>query len=358
MKRNRLLTILTTLVLLTLTLGCNRKDTGALYSSLDLSDERIAILDKAVSDKDFNKLFPHSKPLHFKSSSEFLLSMAIGKCDAGIAKKEEATYILNGNYDFGSIQEWFPENDSTLVITHKRLLPGIASSNINGDLLGNSLQRIDRSLISDNYWKLLLTGLAVTVVIFFFAIILAFTIAIVLTWMNYKKSLKWLAMPLFKCIRTIHDVPSVVLIFFFYYLVFAAADVSGIIVCIIALGVYSSGSFMNIIKVHLDQVSQTQHDAAKMLGLTGWKKYRYIILPQATKPMLPLLAAESKVLLRATSYAGYISQIDLVKVTEIIRNQTYDVLVPLLFVSIVFLALSWIITEGLYALYNKAFVND
>ena len=95
-----------------------------------------------------------------------------------------------------------------------------------------------------------------------------------------------------------------------------------------------------------------------MLGLRGWKKYRYVILPQAVKPMLPLLGAESKVLLRATTYAGYISELDLVKVTEIIRNQTYDVLVPLILVSIIFLLLSSIIVESLSAIYNKAFKYD
>ena len=98
--------------------------------------------------------------------------------------------------------------------------------------------------------------------------------------------------------------------------------------------------------------------AAEMLGLKGWKKYRYVILPQAVKPMLPLIAAEAKVLLRATSYAGYISGLDLVKVTEIIRNDTYDVLVPLLMVSIIFLFMSHIIVESLSAIYNKVFKYD
>jgi ABC-type amino acid transport system permease subunit len=150
----------------------------------------------------------------------------------------------------------------------------------------------------------------------------------------------------------------VVLIFFFYYVVFATSHISGIIVCAISLGVYSSGSLMNIFTVHLNQVDRNQHAAAEMLGLTGWKKYRYVILPQAVKPMLPLIGAECKVLLRATTFAGYISELDLVKVTEIIRNQTYDVLVPLLLVSVIFLILSHFIVEGLSAIYNKAFKYD
>jgi ABC-type arginine/histidine transport system permease subunit len=74
--------------------------------------------------------------------------------------------------------------------------------------------------------------------------------------------------------------------------------------------------------------------------------------------MIPFFASESKVLLRATTYAGYISQLDLVKVTEMIRKETYDMLVPLVFVSIIFLMLSKLIVVSLDVLYKKAFNYD
>ena len=187
---------------------------------------------------------------------------------------------------------------------------------------------------------------------------MALVLAVLMLGMNTNKYLRCISEPLSYFIKKIHDVPSVVLIFFFYYVVFATVHISGIFVISLALGVYTSGSLMNVFNVHLNQIDPNQHAAAQMLGLTGWKKYRYVILPQAVKPMLPLLGAESKVLLRATTYAGYISEVDLVKVTEIIRNQTYDVLIPLLLVSVIFLILSNIIVEGLSAIYNKMFKYD
>ena len=49
---------------------------------------------------------------------------------------------------------------------------------------------------------------------------------------------------------------------------------------------------------------------------------------------------------------------DLVKVTEMIRKETYDMLVPLVFVSIVFLILSKLIVVGLDVLYEKVFNYD
>lgn len=334
--------------------GCGRSE-NILYSFDDLNGEYIAVLDNSVDEQDFNTIFQESKEEHFKSSSEFLLALAIGKCDAGIVEKEVGKIILDRNEEYQILPYPELQNDSIYVIAHSRILPGRNMMGENEHIVIESLNRIQSSIISNEYWKLILRGLGATVSIFLMGIIMAFILALLMTGMNSNRYLKYISQPISYFIRKIHDVPSVVLIFFFYYFVFATVHISGIIVCAIALGVYTSGSLMTIFRVHLDQIDRNQHYAAHMLGLTGWKKYRYVILPQAVKPMLPFIGAETKVLLRATTYAGFISELDLVKVTEIIRNQTYDVLVPLLLVSIIFLIISHFIVEGLSAIYNKAF---
>lgn len=340
-----------------LLVGCENTD-GVIYSIDDLDGSRIAVLDHAVSDNDFEERFPESVISHFKSSSEFLLALAIGKCDAGIVDRQEGGIILGKNPDYDSLSCCDVMGDAVILIAHKNVLPGKNTLMNEDGLFNRSVRRVHRSIISDGYWILILKGFATTVVMFLSGILMAFILAILMMWMNGRKYLRMISMPLSYFIKTIHDVPSVVLIFFFYYFVFASVDINGIVVCSISLGVYTSGSLMNVFNVHLKQVDRNQHAAAQMLGLTGWKKYRYVILPQAVKPMLPLIGAEAKVLLRATTYAGYISELDLVKVTEIIRNQTYDVLVPLLLVSIIFLVLSRIIVETLSVIYNKAFKYD
>lgn len=337
--------------------GCSESD-GILYSVDDLDGTHIAVLDGSVSDKEFEEVFPTSDMVHFKSTSEFLLALAIGKCDAGFVEREEGEYILNRNLDYDQLSYSGSDEAGAMLIVHRRLLPGRNQSAHHGDILEKSVYRINRSIISEGYWLLILKGFAVTLLIFMMGILISFLLAFLMLGMNRHPYLRYFSRPVSLFIKTIHDVPSVVLIFFFYYVVFATSHISGIIVCAISLGVYSSGSLMNIFTVHLNQVDRNQHSAAEMLGLTGWKKYRYVILPQAVKPMLPLIGAECKVLLRATTFAGYISELDLVKVTEIIRNQTYDVLVPLLLVSVIFLILSHFIVEGLSAIYNKAFKYD
>jgi ABC-type arginine/histidine transport system permease subunit len=74
--------------------------------------------------------------------------------------------------------------------------------------------------------------------------------------------------------------------------------------------------------------------------------------------MLPLVGGELKLLLRSTSYAGYIAQKDLVKAVDSIRGFTYDAFVPLLLVSLLYLLLSWIIVKTLDYISSKIFNND
>ena len=74
--------------------------------------------------------------------------------------------------------------------------------------------------------------------------------------------------------------------------------------------------------------------------------------------MLPLVIGELKLLLRSTSYAGYIAQKDLVKAVDAIRAQTFDAFVPLLFISLLYLALSWMIVRSAKMLSSKLFRHD
>ena len=145
----------------------------------------------------------------------------------------------------------------------------------------------------------------------------------------------------------------------FYYVVFASVPfVNGVCVSIIALGVYSSASLTKIFTIHIEQVGKEQREVARMLGLTSPQIYRYIVLPQAIKSMLPLVIGVLKLLLRSTSYAGYIAQKDLVKAVDAIRAQTFDAFVPLLFISLLYLALSWMIVHSVKMLSSKFFHYD
>ena len=218
-------------------------------------------------------------------------------------------------------------------------------------------EQIHRNFLTDDAMSLLLHGFQNTLVIFFFGAIWAFVLAIFLTYLNINNKWQWLYRPLQWFVATIHDVPAVVLMMFFYYVIFSAS-LNGVVVSIIALGVYISGSLTGIFKTHINHVGKEQYEAGKMLGFSSKQIYRLIVFPQAVKGMLPSIGAQMKLLLRATSYAGYIGQKDLVKSVDSIRAQTGDVFLPLLFVSLLYLFLSWVIVKLLKLLYVKFFLHD
>ena len=218
-------------------------------------------------------------------------------------------------------------------------------------------EQIHRNFLTDEALSLLLHGFQNTLVIFFFGAIWAFLLASLLTYLYINHKWQWLFRPLNWFVATIHDVPAVVLMMFFYYVIFSGS-MNGVVVSIIALGVYTSGTLTKIFKIHIKQIGKEQYEAGKMLGLSSKQIYRLIILPQAFKNMLPLVIGEIKVLLRATSYAGYIAQKDLVKAVDSIRTETGDVFLPLLFISLLYLFLSWGIVKLFQMLNVKLFHHD
>lgn len=206
-------------------------------------------------------------------------------------------------------------------------------------------------------WRLILGGLQTTMVIFVFAAIFGVLIAAGLTYLNINRQWPWLYKPLTWFVQMIRNIPAVALMMFFYYVIFAG-EMNGIVVTIIALGVYTSGMMVDLFTLHIIQVDKGQIEAGMSLGLTKRQCYHYIVIPQAAKSMLPLFLSELLSLLLATSYAGYIAQEDLMKVVDAIREQHNDAFTSLIIVSALYLALSWIITVIVNSLFVKLFKHD
>ena len=88
-----------------------------------------------------------------------------------------------------------------------------------------------------------------------------------------------------------------------------------------------------------------QFEAARSLGLSYRKTMKLVILPQAFKNVLPALANEFIVLLKETSISGYIGLNDLTRGGDIIRSITYDPMLPLFGVAIIYLVLVVILSS-------------
>lgn len=217
--------------------------------------------------------------------------------------------------------------------------------------------RMNHMVLSQDMWMLILGGLKNTVIIFIFAAIVAMLLGSFLAYLSISRRWPWLHKPLSWFVTTLTDIPAVALMMFFYYVIFAG-EMNGIVVSVIALGVYTSGFISRMIVVHTLQIDKGQIEAGRALGMTTRQCYRYIVLPQAVKSMLPIFIGHIKQLLRATSYAGYIAQNDLIRAVSSIQEKFDGAFLPLVIVSILYLILSWAIANIIQFLYIKLFKHD
>ena len=324
----------------------------------DLSEKHLAFLKDDVAEESVKDVYPDANVTKYDKAISLFLDMESNRCDAAVMTDKAADLIVKRNQDYVVLGTVLTTNgDELYLIVPRKYVADEKDSIEDLGFFKKTAGSLSRNLFNEKALHLIWGGFKTTIIIFFFGAIFALILGAFLAYLSISHKCLWLYKPLSWFVMTIHDVPSVVLMMFFFYVVFGGT-LNGIVVSIIALGIYSSGSLYKVFKIHITQVGKEQLEAGRMLGLSTFKCYRYIILPQAAKTMLPLVGGEMKLLLRATSYAGYIAQKDLVKAVDAIRGFTYDAFVPLLLVSLLYLLLSWLIVKTLDWFYIKFFNND
>ncbi len=208
------------------------------------------------------------------------------------------------------------------------------------------MNEIYRNLIADDRWKLILEGLGNTIVIALGAIVIGTIIGALLALMRVSNNrlLKGIALTYITIIR---GIPVVTQLMIFSFVVFPPLGLSKLTIAIIGFGVNSGAYVAEIFRAGIQGVGIGQMEAGRSLGFSKAQTMRYIIVPQAFKAVLPTYTNEFVVLIKETSVAGYIAIRDLTKVSDMIRNATYNAWVPLLAAAIIYL----ILTLGLSRLF-------
>ena len=205
------------------------------------------------------------------------------------------------------------------------------------------------NFIEDNRWRYITDGLKITLLVTVFAVligvVLGFLIAIVRTTHDKTGKLKILNAICKVYLTVIRGTPVVVQLMIIYFIIFGSVDISKVLVAIIAFGINSGAYVAEIFRSGIMAVDNGQFEAGRSLGFNYRQTMIYIIMPQAFKNVLPALGNEFIVLLKETSVAGYIALQDLTKGGDIIRSRTYDALMPLMAVAIIYLVMVMIFSK-------------
>lgn len=197
------------------------------------------------------------------------------------------------------------------------------------------------NFITDNRWLSLINGLAVTLKITFFAVILGFIlgfgVAVVRNVYDNTKKLKFLNFLCNIYLTVIRGTPVVVQLLIIYFVIFSSVRIDKSFAAILAFGINSGAYQAEIFRSGINSVPKGQMEAGRSLGFSYPQTMITIIMPQAIKNILPTLANEFIVLMKETSVAGYIALDDLTKAGDVIRSRTYSAMMPFLAVALLYL---------------------
>ena len=192
-------------------------------------------------------------------------------------------------------------------------------------------------------WKYLTNGLAVTLKITFFAVILGivlgFLVAIVRCTRDKTGKLKILNAICKFYLTVIRGTPVLVQLMIIYFVIFMPLNVDKVIAAILCFGLNSGAYVAEIVRGGIMAVDNGQFEAGRSLGFNYVQTMWYIILPQAFKAVLPALANEFIVLLKETSVSSYIGISDLARGGDIIRGATFTAFLPLIAVALIYLVM-------------------
>lgn len=192
-----------------------------------------------------------------------------------------------------------------------------------------------RCFIKDDRYKLLISGIGVTLKVSLFAVILGCLIGFLIALCNLSKNkfLKGLGGIYTDVIR---GTPSVTQLMIIYFVVFATVNWSKWIIAAIAFGINSGAYVSEIIRAGILSIDKGQTEAGRSLGLNSRQTMIKIILPQAIKNIFPALCNEFIVLIKETAIVGYVGLVDIQKAGDFIKSATFSAFMPLIATAIIY----------------------
>ncbi len=121
----------------------------------------------------------------------------------------------------------------------------------------------------------------------------------------------------------VRNMPLLVLLYVFYYVLGPIFSLDRYTASVLCLGVFHSALLSEIFRAGINAVGIGQWEAAKSVGMSKTQAYRYIILPQSVKFMLPPVLGEAVHLIKSSAIVSVIAVAELTTIGRDLISYTY-----------------------------------
>ena len=215
--------------------------------------------------------------------------------------------------------------------------------------MNDFITKLSELFSTPEYIDSLLHGFALTLEIAFFALLIGFTLGIIIALITTAKPSPWLVIPKFICkfyVTIIRGTPMALQLFIMFFIIFAIRDFPEIITAILAFGFNSAAYSSEIFRSGILSVDHGQEEAGIALGLKRSTIFKKIIAPQAIKNIIPALGNEIITIIKETAIVSMVGMYDLNMAAKDIGsgNNMSSYIVPMFVATLFYLAIIYLIT--------------
>ena len=157
------------------------------------------------------------------------------------------------------------------------------------------------------------------------------------------RPVSWLATAIIELFR---GTPTLLVIYFFFLVPGQLGlRISTFWMVVIPVSLYASAVLAEVYRAGVQAVPRGQREAAESIGLRRWQGYRFVILPQMFRIVVPTMVAQLVVVVKDTTFGYVVTYPEMMQNTKIIVANYSTLLPPYLVVSLLYVlvnvAISW-----------------
>lgn len=146
-------------------------------------------------------------------------------------------------------------------------------------------------------------------------------------------------------VELIRGIPLLVQLIFIYYAMGRFFHIEGIIAAIIALSICFGAYMGEIVRAGIQAIPKGQMEAATALGMSRAQAFRFIILPQTVKVILPAIGNEFISMLKDSSLVSAIALSDILRKGREYIARTFLSLETMLIVALIYLIITLVLSR-------------
>lgn len=142
-------------------------------------------------------------------------------------------------------------------------------------------------------------------------------------------------------VQSVRNTPLLIQLYVIYFVVAPILGMGAFTSAVLALSLFEGAYMAEIFRAGILAVPKGQWEAASSLGLTPYLSYRYIILPQAVRNVLPPLTSQMISLVKDSALVATISVFEMTMQGQTIISETFMVFEIWFTVSAIYLAINF-----------------